>query len=66
MVELDGHNKEKDDAVIAMLKGHGFTVLKKTPEMSDQMKHFNTIFVHSSAWPHLAHAPDAPGPVKEE
>ena len=30
MVELDGHNKEKDQAVTDLLAGAGFTPLKKT------------------------------------
>ena len=40
-------------------------MLKKTDDMSPEMKHFNTIFVHKGAWPYLAHAPDLAQPLIE-
>lgn len=39
-----------------------YEVLKKTEQMSPEMRHFNTIFVHKSAWPHPAQAPGLPQP----
>jgi hypothetical protein len=56
MVELDGHNQEKDQAVKDLLAGVGFTALPKTQE--NDLNHYNTIFIHKDAWPHLAHHPD--------
>lgn len=40
-------------------------MLKKADSMSPEMKHFNTLFVHKTAWPFLAHAPDLPQPEVE-
>lgn len=56
MVELDGHNKEKDQAVTDLLAAVGFAPLRKTQQ--NDMNNFNTVFVHKDAWPQLAHHPE--------
>ena len=55
MVELNGTNKEKDAAVVALLERAGFTAVQRTGP--DDIVKINTVFVHQTAWPHLRAAP---------